>query len=837
MKLRYAMFSVALCAGVLMGLAPQASAQSRLVVEWEQTPGSDVPIVNALRDAIANDANRPADRVYVLKRGGFYWITDRIQNSDFPLRIEGETQAAPGQQDFGPAIIQRVARADGSAPDGTMFESLHDLSVKNVWLMGQTDQGALGNYEPIKLLGDGKRYTFDNVVFDRNDWHHLGPDGPNNDFFITNCKFRNIFGPTQIWEGLGVRFEVGADTVVIENNTYFNIGFTPFQSEANPVNYLRFNHNTLVNIGRSFQAGALWKESYVTNNLFVNFFWHGESEAQYSDPSRVDPYTGFFGIGSLPARFGTNFDRQVVLANNAYWRDPRFDAFDNAQVPPIRPQPFISDTTQGWFDAWDNMVIQNNVNVNPSLTTYITDAIINNMTTHIANLYANPQVIPAARYFWDLGRDETSFVNSNWPLPEDFTYSSTQLRTAGTDGLPLGDLNWYPTAKQNFEANKAAYVQAIEDLASAPQLQIVTTQEAEKITLGSGATAQTVPGFTYYQMDGGGFIQWSFNVPTAGTAELVVTTNLRGNSDRGQRIILNGKPTLRNNNNYGEYFWSGSLGDPTNAWFDSRITQAGTVAGTGAALDLPAGANTLRIEPSWGYQHFSSVKVIVGGNTIDLTAPDADAQGVIPHAENPVGTSVPWAPSGFKSVALAAGGSVSLNVTAPYNGRYMMRIFYAASGAASGQVSVNNTVVVPSVNFSDTSDVFTDQFSMSAGNNTIKLASPSGGVNIDYLQVIAFVPTAVTDRSEYPEGYALSQNYPNPFNPSTTIYFALAKASQVKLEIYNVLGQKVATLIEKPMSAGGHAVNFDAKQFSSGVYFYRLEAGEFKAQKRMLFVK
>lgn len=836
MKLRYGFILTALCAGVLMGSAPRASAQSPLVVEWETAPGSDVPIVNALRDAIANDTNRPADRVYVLKRGGFYWITDRIQNADFPLHIAGETQAAPGQTDFGPAIIQRVARSDGSAPDGTMFESLHDLTVRNVWLMGQTDQGVTSNYEPIKLLGDGKRYVFDNVVFDRNDWHHLGPDGPNNNFYITNCKFRNLFGPTQIWEGLGVRFEVGADTVVIENNTFFNIGFTPFQSEANPVNYLRFNHNTLVDIGRSFQAGAIWKQSYVTNNLFVNFFWHGESEAQYSDPSRVDPYTGFFGIGALPARFGTNFDREIVLANNAYWRDPRFDAFDNAQVPPIRPQPFINDTTQGWFDAWENMVIQNNVNVNPGLSSYITDDIFSNMTQHIKDLYTTPNpVIPAAVYYWDPGRDPSP-VLSAWPLPENFTYSNAQLQTAGTDGLPLGDLNWYPAAKQNFETNKAAYVKAIEDLASAAQLDILATLEAENLSIGSGAQVKTAQGFLYYQMDGGGYIEWAFDVPTAGIAELDVHTNLRGNSDRGQRIRINGNPTIRNNSNYGEYFWSASLGDPTNTWFTTHITQAGLIAGADY-LSLPAGRNTIRLEPSWGYQHFAYINVTVGGTTIELTAPNAKVEGVIPHAEDPVGVPLPWAPSGFKAVTLGAGGSISLDVNAPYNGRYMMRIFYATAGTAGGQVGVNGQVVVPSVTFADTSDVFTDQFNMNAGNNTITLSSPGGGVDIDYLQVIAFVPTSVNGREEIPEGYVLSQNFPNPFNPSTSIYFSLGKASHVKLTLYNVLGQKVMDLVNARMSAGGHAVTLDAKSLTSGVYFYRIETESFKSQKRMLLIK
>src|SRR5574341_2389334 len=175
MMFYYRLILLAFIAGTIFWPTQQARAQAgdTLVVEWETTPYSDLTIVNALRDAITNDTNRPAGRVYFLKRGGFYWITDRIQNQDFPLNIVGATKAPTGQIDYGPAIIQRVARTGGGGPDGTMFESLHNLTVKNVWIMGQTDQGGLATYEPIKLLGDGKDYVFDNVIFDRNDWHHL----------------------------------------------------------------------------------------------------------------------------------------------------------------------------------------------------------------------------------------------------------------------------------------------------------------------------------------------------------------------------------------------------------------------------------------------------------------------------------------------------------------------------------------------------------------------------------------------------------------------------------------------------------------------------------------
>ncbi|MCL4706546.1 T9SS type A sorting domain-containing protein [bacterium] len=126
---------------------------------------------------------------------------------------------------------------------------------------------------------------------------------------------------------------------------------------------------------------------------------------------------------------------------------------------------------------------------------------------------------------------------------------------------------------------------------------------------------------------------------------------------------------------------------------------------------------------------------------------------------------------------------------------------------------------------------------MSAGNHTITLSSAAGGVTVDYLQVIAFVPTSVADRSELPDGYFLSQNYPNPFNPTTSINFSVGKPTHVKLTVYNVLGQNVATLVNSRLSAGTHVVQFDAKKLTSGVYFYRLEADDYILQKRMILIK
>lgn len=93
-----------------------------------------------------------------------------------------------------------------------------------------------------------------------------------------------------------------------------------------------------------------------------------------------------------------------------------------------------------------------------------------------------------------------------------------------------------------------------------------------------------------------------------------------------------------------------------------------------------------------------------------------------------------------------------------------------------------------------------------------------------------------------PTSYSLDQNYPNPFNPTTTINFAIPKQADVSLQIYNVLGQEVKTLVNKNMAAGFHTINFDASNLISGMYIYRIQANgidgsNFVDVKKMLLVK
>lgn len=90
---------------------------------------------------------------------------------------------------------------------------------------------------------------------------------------------------------------------------------------------------------------------------------------------------------------------------------------------------------------------------------------------------------------------------------------------------------------------------------------------------------------------------------------------------------------------------------------------------------------------------------------------------------------------------------------------------------------------------------------------------------------------------DLPASFALSQNYPNPFNPTTEIKFDIPTRSHTTLKVYNILGREVETLVDEEMSPGHYVSEWDASEYSSGIFFYKLTAGDFVDTKKMVLVK
>ncbi len=149
---------------------------------------------------------------------------------------------------------------------------------------------------------------------------------------------------------------------------------------------------------------------------------------------------------------------------------------------------------------------------------------------------------------------------------------------------------------------------------------------------------------------------------------------------------------------------------------------------------------------------------------------------------------------------------------------------YSINGLTPGSYSV----FVDKPGFNETSSA-----NVSVAYN---LSNPVNATNVNFT-IDSPTSVAVGQSTVMPTNYALDQNFPNPFNPSTTISYSLPQSGAVTLKVYNIVGQEVATLINGFQNAGRYAVNFNAANFSSGVYFYRLQAGVFNTVKKMMLIK
>jgi len=124
------------------------------------------------------------------------------------------------------------------------------------------------------------------------------------------------------------------------------------------------------------------------------------------------------------------------------------------------------------------------------------------------------------------------------------------------------------------------------------------------------------------------------------------------------------------------------------------------------------------------------------------------------------------------------------------------------------------------------------------GKNTARLFMDNhNSSNLTIQDIITDVDDEIDEDKLLPRTFTLAQNYPNPFNPATSINFTLPERARVRLEVFNILGQKVTTLLDDDITAGNHRVEFDGSPYASGVYFYRLKAGEQELTRKMMLLK
>lgn len=192
--------------------------------------------------------------------------------------------------------------------------------------------------------------------------------------------------------------------------------------------------------------------------------------------------------------------------------------------------------------------------------------------------------------------------------------------------------------------------------------------------------------------------------------------------------------------------------------------------------------------------------------------------------------------------AAAQSGTITWTIpNVPQAGKYEISFGYRlAYDTPKGQYINVNGVRVDTLMFDGAMNRWLEKSTfvdLVQGKNTIQIELFWGWMQIDYLAVPSILFTSVETLAEIPSSYSLQQNYPNPFNPVTTIRYSIAKTELVKLIVYDVLGRQVAILINEIQNPGIYDVRFDASNLSSGVYFYRIEAGSYSETKRMMLLK
>ena len=240
-------------------------------------------------------------------------------------------------------------------------------------------------------------------------------------------------------------------------------------------------------------------------------------------------------------------------------------------------------------------------------------------------------------------------------------------------------------------------------------------------------------------------------------------------------------------------------------------------------------------------------KIVVGGNAFDsFTIIRFNSDGTLDNSFGSGG--IVQAPQilnadYLRSVAMQADGKIlsggfsvidSTGVPPNYPQIGMSLMRFETNGNADNSFGIGGVAVVP-----------LGEYGLESGrglaiqnDHKILLA----GYSIDGAKIARFNITSIssveeTTGGEIPEIFVLEQNYPNPFNPSTKIVFSIPQAGEVKLEVFNLLGENVTTLVDEFLSAGNYEAQFNAASLSSGVYLYTLQAGGFLQSKKMILIK
>lgn len=460
---------------LMLFLSVNLFAQDVLVVD---------PGVGTLNDAIETHG---ADKIYQLQAGQFYQINGVIENADYHLQIIGEEVTGGGM----PATLQSGQTPEGTA-FATMFDAKGDLTLKNIYFMNVDLTGQMGNIF-ITQSADESRTVVDNCIIDP------VSQGSGNSFSGESLK---IYWTNNLCIRQGHQLNpndghffvtpgvdgIGLDTMLIENNTFVSMGTNMWAGDFNGFvhNFVWWNHNTFVNTKSQIDWSIYENEYFWTNNLMFNqntqpwaVPWGAMPghDAGYLLPSLI--YADTIPDETLPSQ------RVQFIQYNAHYRNQGFydlvdeiNNLDDDELVEVYLMPLVwpidsSGSREAELFADDatfpNWKYGNYIeDIDPQFTDQAIYTSADNFVdwtrpaTYIHALgfasdgeYPDGTPIPPANQWsqWHWDPDGDPAINDTWPV-FDGTYTNAQLLTGSIEGLPMGDLNWFPADKTVWEQNK-----------------------------------------------------------------------------------------------------------------------------------------------------------------------------------------------------------------------------------------------------------------------------------------------------------------------------------------------------------------------------------------------
>ncbi len=303
---------------------------------------------------------------------------------------------------------------------------------------------------------------------------------------------------------------------------------------------------------------------------------------------------------------------------------------------------------------------------------------------------------------------------------------------------------------------------------------------------------------------------------------------VEGNCDKLPLLVNNGSGT-------GDYYPFEKVSimadsPPENMKFDKWVIDSGTPS----IVDIQASSTTLHLGEAAAtitasYEEFTTIyqseDAVYNGATFSANYAGYHGSGYLVY-KNPYNDFIEW------------------TVDVPSSGSYNLIFRYANdSWPRPLELKVNETIKEASLKFPATGawtnweEVSSTQ-SLNAGENIIRLTAIGlSGSNIDELRVDEGINSLNESTNIIPNMFVLHQNYPNPFNPTTKIKYSIPVGSFVSIKVFDLLGREIITLVNEKKQQGTYQVEFDGKNLSNGIYYYRIITGDFTETKKFILMK